>query len=137
MLYEFGRMDAGRGWVQQFHLGALRNNNLRQYAALGPDVGYDSIGDFELARPLARLLGRLDREGALAKTILYNLNPRVNELIATMLGNFQEGPTPGKLQMGSGWWFLDQMDGMTRQIEALSQLGLLSSMTRWTCSIFS
>jgi glucuronate isomerase len=125
MLYEFGRMDAARGWVQQFHLGALRHNNRRQYAALGPDVGYDSIGDFELARPLARLLGRLDHEGCLAKTILYNINPRDNELIATMLGNYQEGPTPGKLQMGSAWWFLDQIDGMTRQIEALSQLGLL------------
>jgi glucuronate isomerase len=126
MLHEFGVMDHAKGWTQQFHLGALRNNNSRMFAAIGPDTGFDSIGDFEVGRPLSRLLDGLDREGRLAKTILYNLNPRDNELLATMLGNFQDGSVPGKIQFGSGWWFLDQKDGMERHIEALSQLGLLS-----------
>ena len=118
--------DAEKGWTQQFHIGPLRNNNTRLFRNLGPDIGCDSIGDAEMARPLARFLDRLDLKGKLARTILYNLNPRDNEVIATMLGNFQDGSVPGKLQMGSAWWFLDQLDGMTRQIEALSQLGLLS-----------
>ena len=126
MLYEFGVMDCDRGWTQQLHMGALRNNNSRMLRELGPDTGYDSIGDFEIARPLAKFLDRLDRENKLAKTILYNLNPRDNELMATMIGNFQGGGIPGKLQFGSGWWFLDQMDGMKKQIEALSTQGLLS-----------
>ncbi|MGA9117037.1 MAG: glucuronate isomerase [Bacteroidota bacterium] len=126
MLYELARLDAASGWVQQFHLGALRNNNTRMLRALGPDTGYDSIGDFELARPLARFLNRLDTDDRLAKTILYNLNPRDNELFATMIGNFQDGSIAGKLQYGSAWWFLDQLDGMTRQLEALSTMGLLS-----------
>lgn len=126
MLYEFGIMDWRRGWTQQFHLGAMRNNNSRLFKALGPDTGFDSIGDYEIGRPLSRLLDRLDREDRLARTILYNLNPRDNELLATMLGNFQDGSIPGKMQWGSGWWFLDQMDGMRRHLEALSQLGLLS-----------
>ncbi len=126
MLYEFGVMDHSRGWTQQFHLGALRNNNRRLFTKLGPDKGFDSIGDFEIARPLSRLLDKLDTEDHLAKNILYNLNPRDNELIATMIGNFQDGSVPGKLQFGSGWWFLDQKDGMKKQMNALSNLGLLS-----------
>ncbi len=126
MLYEFGIMDHSRGWTQQFHLGALRNNNTRLFNKLGADTGFDSIGDFELARPLSKLLDRLDTENKLSKTILYNLNPRDNELIGTMIGNFQDGSVPGKMQFGSGWWFLDQKDGMEKQMTALSNLGLLS-----------
>ena len=126
MLYEFGILDHSRGWVQQYHIGALRNNNTRLFRKLGPDTGFDSIGDFEIGRPLSKLLDRLDTENQLAKTILYNLNPRDNELIATMLGNFQDGSVPGKIQFGSGWWFLDQKDGMEKQMNTLSNLGLLS-----------
>ena len=126
MLYEFGVMDHSRGWTQQFHIGALRNNNTRLFRKLGADVGFDSIGDFEIARPLSKLLDKLDIENKLSKTILYNLNPRDNELMGTMIGNFQDGSVPGKMQFGSGWWFLDQKDGMERQMNALSNLGLLS-----------
>lgn len=126
MLYEFGIMDHSRGWTQQFHIGALRNNNTRLFNALGADTGFDSISDLAIARPLSKLLDRLDMENKLSKTILYNLNPRDNELIATMIGNFQDGSVPGKMQFGSGWWFLDQKDGMEKQINALSNLGLLS-----------
>jgi glucuronate isomerase len=126
LLLEFALMDYEKGWTQQFHLGALRNNNTRMIRLLGPDTGYDSIGDFEMGRPLTRFLDRLDTENKLAKTVLYNLNPRDNELIATMIGNFQDGQIPGKMQYGSAWWFLDQIDGMTKQIEALSNMGLLS-----------
>jgi glucuronate isomerase len=126
LLYEFGLMDHARGWVQQFHIGALRNNNTRLLEKLGPDTGFDSIGDDPIARPLSRFLDRLDRTDQLAKTILYNLNPRDNELFGTMIGNFQDGSVPGKLQYGSAWWFLDQLDGMERQMNALSNLGLLS-----------
>ncbi|MEN8128458.1 MAG: glucuronate isomerase [Planctomycetota bacterium] len=126
MLVEFALMDHAKGWTQQFHLGALRNNNSRMLRTIGPDTGFDSILDIEIAKPLAKLLDRLDTDNQLAKTILYNLNPRDNELIATMIGNFQDGSVPGKMQLGSGWWFLDQRDGMEKQIEALSNLGLLS-----------
>jgi len=126
MLYEFGIMDHSRGWTQQYHIGALRNNNTRLFNKLGPDTGFDSIGDLEIARPLSKLLNRLDLENKLSKTILYNLNPRDNELFATMIGNFQDGSVPGKMQFGSGWWFLDQKDGMEKQINTLSNLGLLS-----------
>ncbi|MDO9615851.1 MAG: glucuronate isomerase [Bacteroidota bacterium] len=126
MLYEFGRMDHSRGWTQQFHIGALRNNNTRLYNQLGPDTGFDSIGDKPVAEPLSKLLNRLDMEDKLCKTVLYNLNPRDNELYATMIGNFQDGSVAGKMQYGSGWWFLDQKDGMEKQINALSNLGLLS-----------
>jgi len=126
MLYEFGIMDHSRGWTQQFHIGALRNNSTRLFKQLGADVGLDSIGDFEIAKPLSKLLDRLDLNNKLAKTVLYNLNPRDNELIGTMIGNFQDGSVPGKMQFGSGWWFLDQKDGMEKQINALSNLGLLS-----------
>lgn len=126
MLIEFARADHAKGWVQQFHIGAIRNNNPRLYRTAGVDTGFDSIGDHNYAKPLATFLGRLDDSNQLAKTILYNLNPRDNEMIGTMIGNFQDGSVAGKIQFGSGWWFLDQKDGMTRQIEALSQLGLLS-----------
>jgi glucuronate isomerase len=126
VLYETAVMDWERNWVQQFHLGALRNNNTRMLRTLGADTGFDSIGDFEIARPLAQFLNKLDMENRLAKTILYNLNPRDNEVCATMIGNFQDGSVAGKIQYGSAWWFLDQMDGMTKQIEALSNMGLLS-----------
>ncbi len=119
-------MDHSRGWVQQYHLGAQRNNNTRLRKRLGPDTGFDSIGDFEMSRPLARFLDRLDQTDQLAKTVLYNLNPRDNELFATMIGNFQDGSVPGKLQYGTAWWFLDQKDGMEAQMRALSNLGLLS-----------
>ena len=126
MLYEGSVMDHAKGWTQQFHIGALRNNNSRMWNTLGPDKGFDSIGDASYARPLARLLDRLDSTDQLARTILYNLNPRDNEVLATMIGNFQDGTIPGKLQFGSAWWFLDQKDGMEKQIDALSNLGLLS-----------
>jgi glucuronate isomerase len=126
MMIEFALMDWQNGWVQQLHFGALRSTNSRLLKALGPDTGFDSIGDFEIARPLAKFLDRLDASNRLPKTILYNLNPRDNELMATMIGNFQDGSVPGKLQFGSGWWFLDQKDGMEKQMNALSNLGLLS-----------
>ncbi|MDX9881804.1 MAG: glucuronate isomerase [Prolixibacteraceae bacterium] len=126
MLYEFGLLDHSRGWTQQFHIGAQRNNNTRLFRKLGPDTGFDSIGDKPVAEPLSKLLDRLDMENKLCKTILYNLNPRDNELYATMIGNFQDGSVPGKIQYGSGWWFLDQKDGMEKQMNALSNLGLLS-----------
>jgi glucuronate isomerase len=126
MLVEFALMDHETGWVQQFHLGALRNNNTRLLKTLGPDTGFDSIGDFEIARSLSKFLDRLDAGNQLSKTILYNLNPRDNELIATMIGNFQDGSAPGKMQIGSAWWFLDQKHGMEEQINALSNMGLLS-----------
>jgi glucuronate isomerase len=126
LLHELAIMDHARGWVQQFHLGALRNNSTRMMRLLGPDTGFDAIGDFEIGRPLARFLDRLDSTDQLARTILYNLNPRDNELIATLVGSFQDGSTPGKMQFGSAWWFLDQRDGMEKQLNALSNMGLLS-----------
>ena len=126
LVHELAILDHARGWVQQFHLGALRNNNTRLRRVLGPDTGFDSIGDFEVARPMSRFLDRLDETNQLAKTILYNLNPRDNALIATMIGNFQDGSVPGKMQYGAGWWFLDQLDGMRAQMDALSNMGLLS-----------
>jgi glucuronate isomerase len=126
MFHELGLMYHEKGWTQQFHIGALRNNNSRMFRTLGPDTGFDSIGDFEIARPLAKLLNQLDDGNKLPKTILYNLNPRDNELMATMIGNFQDGSVAGKMQYGSAWWFLDQLDGMKKQLEALSNMGLLS-----------
>lgn len=126
VLVHLGHMYHEKGWTMQFHLGALRNNNTRMMRTIGPDTGFDSIGDFEIARPLARYLDQLDNEDKLPKTILYNLNPRDNELFATMIGNFNDGSIPGKIQYGSGWWFLDQKDGMEKQINALSNMGLLS-----------
>ena len=126
MLVEFGVMDHKTGWTQQFHFGVIRNNNSRKMASIGVDTGFDSIGDFTLAKNMAKYLDRLDQQNALTKTILYNLNPRDNEMVATMIGNFQDGEIAGKIQFGSGWWFLDQKDGMERQMNALSLLGLLS-----------
>jgi glucuronate isomerase len=126
MLYEFGVMDAEKGWTQQYHVGALRNVNSRMYEALGPDAGYDCMGDAMYAEPMTRLFDRLNREDKLARTIVYNINPRDNDLLVSILGAFQDGVTPGKMQHGSGWWFMDQKDGMEQQIDSLSQNGLLS-----------
>lgn len=126
LLVFLAEMDHAKGWVQQFHLGALRNNNTRLLRQLGPDTGWDSIGDFSQAQALSRFMGGLDDRDKLTKTILYNLNPADNEVMATMAGNFNDGTVPGKIQFGSGWWFLDQKKGMEAQIDALSNMGLLS-----------
>jgi glucuronate isomerase len=126
MLVELAVMDYEAGWAQQFHVGAIRNNNTRMFLELGPDTGYDSIGDFKMARSMSRFLDRLDLQNQLARTIVYNLNPADNALMATMVSNFHDGFTAGKMQFGSGWWFLDQKYGMTDQINTLSSLGLLS-----------
>lgn len=126
MLLHFAEWDWEKGWVQQFHLGGLRNNNSRMLQTLGPDTGWDSIGDFPQARTLAKFLDKLDSNNKLSKTILYNLNPSDNELMATMIGNFNDGSSAGKIQWGSAWWFLDQKDGMVKQMNALSNMGLLS-----------
>jgi glucuronate isomerase len=126
MLYYFAIWDHEKGWVQQYHLGALRNNNSRMLRQLGPDTGWDSIGDFSQARALSKFLRRLDNTDQLTKTIIYNLNPADNELMATMVGNFNDGSVAGKIQWGSGWWFLDQKDGMIKQMNTLSNMGLLS-----------
>jgi len=128
MLYHFALWDAEKGWVQQYHVGALRNNNTRALTAAGPDTGYDSIGDFAQGRSLSKFMNRLEAENKLAKTILYNLHPGDNELMATMAGNFNDGSVAGKMQFGSAWWFLDQKDGMTKQLNTLSNMGLLSRM---------
>ena len=124
MLY-FGHLDAARGWTKQLHLGAMRNNNSRMKRELGPDTGFDSIGDFPQAQALAWYLDRLNQNGDLPKTVLYNLNPNDNYALATMAGNFQDSSAAGKIQFGSGWWFLDQLEGMTWQLNSLSNLGLL------------
>ncbi|MCL1943310.1 MAG: glucuronate isomerase [Candidatus Azobacteroides sp.] len=126
MMYEFAVMDWEKGWAQQFHYGTIRNNNTRLFKKLGPDTGFDSIGDFTVAKAMSKFLDRLDTDDKLAKTILYNLNPRDNDLIATMIGNFQDGSVAGKIQFGAGWWFLDQKIGMEAQMNSLSVLGLLS-----------
>ncbi len=126
MLYTFALWDHEKGWVQQYHLGALRNNNTRAHRELGPDTGYDSIGDFKQGQTLSRFFNKLDNTNQLAKTIVYNLNPRDNELFAAMVGNFNDGIISGKMQFGSAWWFLDQKQGMTSQLNALSSMGLLS-----------
>jgi glucuronate isomerase len=126
MMLFFGRLDAAKGWTKQLHLGALRNNNTRLLKTLGPDTGFDSIGDFPQATALSAYLDRLDQENALPKTIIYNNNPIDNYLFAAMTGNFQDGTIPGKVQFGSAWWFLDQREGMEMQLNALSNIGLLS-----------
>jgi glucuronate isomerase len=119
-------MNHARGWAQQFHVGVFRNNNSRLFTKLGPDTGFDSIADYRQGSGLIKLLDRLDSSNQLAKTILYNINPCDNELMATMIGNYQDGSCASKMQFGSGWWFLDQKDGMEKQMNALSSLGLLS-----------
>ncbi len=126
LMLEFGRWDAKRGWTKQLHLGASRNNNARMYRELGPDSGFDSIGDERQGPSLMRYLSSLDDTDELPKTIVYNLNPADNYMLATLVGNFQDGATPGKLQFGSGWWFLDQKEAMEWQMNALSNNGLLS-----------
>ncbi len=126
MMVKFAEMDHASGWAQQFHYGAIRDNNSRMFRLLGPDTGFDSIGQFNTAKAMSKFLNRLASEEKLTKTIIYNLNPADNEVVATMLGNFQDGTCPGKIQWGSGWWFLDQKDGMEKQMNALSLLGLLS-----------
>ncbi len=126
LLVIFGEMNWEKGWTQQFHYGAIRNNNTRLFNQLGPDTGFDSIGTFNTAKAMSKYLNRLDTDNKLAKTIIYNLNPTDNEMVATMIGNFQDGSLAGKIQFGSGWWFLDQKDGMERQMNALSLMGLLS-----------
>ena len=115
-----------KGWVQQFHVGAIRNNNSRLLQQIGADAGVDSIGDWQVANAMSGFLDGLDKKGKLAKTVVYNLNPAYNEVFATMVGNFQDGTVPGKMQFGSGWWFLDQKDGMEKQLNTLSNMGLLS-----------
>ncbi|MCK4565295.1 MAG: glucuronate isomerase, partial [Verrucomicrobia bacterium] len=115
-LYEVGKMNHKRGWVQQFHVGVFRNNNTRLFQSLGPDTGFDSIADYRQGQGMIRLLDRLDHSNQLAKSILYNINPSDNELFATLIGNYQDGSLPGKIQWGSGWWFLDQKDGIEEQM---------------------
>ena len=126
MLVHFAEWDHEKGWVQQFHLGALRNNNTRMLNQLGPDTGWDSIGTFDQGKALSKFLNGLDTKDRLTKTILYNLNPADNEVLATMVGNFNDGSVAGKIQFGSGWWFLDQKDGIIKQLNTLSNMGLLS-----------
>ena len=126
MLYRFAVQDHETGWVQQYHYGPLRNTNSRMMSAVGPDTGFDSIGQCTTARAMARFFDQLDYEGCLAKTIIYNLNPADNEMVATMVGNFQDGSVAGKMQWGAAWWFLDQQSGIQRHLDTLSQLGLLS-----------
>ncbi|MDO4550044.1 MAG: glucuronate isomerase [Planctomycetia bacterium] len=125
VLHELCRLNQEFGWTQQFHFGAMRNNNTKKYEKLGPDTGFDSIGDGSVGTAMSRFLDSLEREGKLAKTIIYNLNPIHNHLVATMIGNFQDGYTPGKIQFGSGWWFMDQKDGMEAQMKVLGNMGLL------------
>lgn len=126
MMLFFGRLDAEKGWTKQLHLGALRSTNTRGLRELGPDTGFDSIGDSRQASSLCAYLDLLDRENALPRMILYNLNPADNYLFATAAGNFQQGPTACKIQFGSGWWFLDQKDGIRNQLDALSNCGMLA-----------
>ena len=126
LLYQIAEWNNEKNWVQQYHLGALRNNNSRMLGSLGPDTGWDSIGDFPQAKSLSAFLNSLDKSNRLARTIIYNNNPADNEVMAAMIGNFNDGSFPGKIQWGSAWWFLDQKDGMTRQLNALSNMGLIS-----------
>ncbi|MEO1449397.1 MAG: glucuronate isomerase, partial [Bacteroidota bacterium] len=126
VLFHLGEMYHEKGWTQQFHLGAMRNNNSRMLRQVGPDTGFDSIGDYPQAQALAALLDQLDSGNKLAKTIIYNLNPADNAVMASMIGNFNDGSIPGKIQWGSAWWFLDTKKGMEEQLNTLSELGLLS-----------
>jgi glucuronate isomerase len=126
MLYHFALLDQEKNWVQQFHIGAQRNNSARMMRQLGPDTGFDSIGDLPVAQNMSKFLSRMDDDDKLAKTVIYNLNPADNEVYATMIGNFQGSTCPGKIQWGAAWWFLDQKFGMEKHLDALSSLGLLS-----------
>ena len=126
LMFFFGRMDAEKGWTKQLHLGALRSVNTRRLRELGPDTGFDCIGDWPQAQSLCAYLDLLEQEHALPKMILYNLNPADNYIFATAAGCFQDGEIPGKIQLGSGWWFLDQKEGMEWQLKALANTGLLS-----------
>jgi glucuronate isomerase len=126
MMEYFGVLDAEKNWVKQLHLGALRDPNARMAAKLGADTGSDTIGDFKQGCALARYLDRLDRVNKLPKTIIYNLNPADSYLFAGMIGSYQDGTVPGKIQYGAAWWFLDQGNGIREQLDALSDLGLLS-----------
>ena len=125
LLVKLGGMYKKRNWVQQYHIGAMRNNNPRMFEKYGPDVGFDSIDDTCIAENLSKLLAEQERQGDLPKTILYCLNPKDNYVIGTMLGNFQGEGIPGKIQFGSGWWFCDQQFGMIEQMKSLAALGLL------------
>lgn len=127
LMHHFAIMDAEKGWAFQMHIGAIRNNNSRAYRDLGPDTGFDSIGDFQIAKPLSRFLDRLDSDKQLPKTILYNLNSSDNEVLATMIGNFKDNELPGKIQHGPAWWFHDQKEGMEQQLQMLSNMSLLSN----------
>jgi glucuronate isomerase len=126
MMVEFAIMDHKSGWTQQFHYGAIRDNNSRMFAQLGPDTGFDSINDLSIAEALSAFMNHLEYSDVLPKTILYTLNPKDNYVLGTMLGNFQKGPTAAKIQFGSGWWFNDQRDGMVAQMTSLANLGMLS-----------
>lgn len=126
ILLDLARMNHAKGWAQQFHFGPMRNVNSRRFRTLGVDTGFDTIGDYKGAEAVAAFLNELDKDNCLAKTILYNLNPSDNVWVAAMIANFQDGVTPGKIQMGSGWWFNDQIEGMESQMNALSTQGLLS-----------
>jgi len=126
MLVVMAEWDHEKGWIQQYHLGALRNNNSRMLQQLGPDTGWDSIGDYRNGQALAKFLNRLDKQNKLTRTILYNLNPSDNEMMATMIGNFNDGTIAGKIQWGAAWWFLDQKDGIRRHLDVLSNMGLVS-----------
>jgi glucuronate isomerase len=126
MLYEFAVQDHKRGWTQQYHIGPMRNNSTRLFEQIGPDAGFDSMGDEQVAYPMARFFDRLDYEQKLTRTIIYNLNPKDNFVMASMTGNFQDSSEPSKMQWGSAWWFADQKDGMIQQLNTLSNLGLLS-----------
>ena len=126
LLYHLAVMNAEQGWVQQFHVGPLRNNRTVLMQSYGPDAGTDSLDDQPVARAMGRFFDRLDREGMLARTIVYNLNPKDGEVMAAMAGNFQDGTVPGKMQYGAAWWFSDHLNGMERQMDILSDYGLLS-----------
>ena len=126
ILLDLARMDYRSGWVQQFHIGPMRNNHRRMFEKLGPDTGFDAIGDLPLAEAGHKFFSRLAYDDMLGKTILYNLNPKDTEVLATMAYTFNDGTVPGKMQYGTAWWFLDHEDGMRKQINTLSSLGLLS-----------
>ena len=126
MLIEFGKMDADTGWTQQFHYGVIRNQNTKMFRLIGKDTGFDSMSQVMTAKAMNRYLDRLNSMDKLTKTIIYNLNPSDFEMVGTTIGNFQDGSVPGKIQLGAGWWFLDQKNGMEQQMQVLSMLGLLS-----------